>query len=386
MRQRQRLVASIMIGLCLYVNSVFAQDRNDLQIVNFANYEQYETPVIEVDSTLFRIPTNYMLDAYAQATQYYRAQGSYRRRGLYYTTAAHVVEPQKEYLGNIYEPQDHTSIGLYAAQSRYRYGANISYATTIFDSWSFSGSLWGQTGRDLFVEGVFSNSLSPSLRLSKSYDTHHFLTIALDANFSTRGLQYSSTNEAFGLVGSAYYNPSWGLYNGEVRNARVRRQSTPSIEVHYQRPINPTTSLSIDGGSSYSRRANSSIGWYNATTPAPDYYRKMPSYLSEGDAKDFVTNVWRTNDLQYTQINWDEMVRQNSLSSDGNAFYTLEDKVEREIEMQGSVLLHSTLGDRLTLTYGAQLDISTTRKFKEMRDMLGASQFTYYDTYLSDSY
>lgn len=342
--------------------------------------------MIEVDSTLFRLPVNHSIDPYDDATQYYRPGGSSRRRGLYYTTAEQLIEPAKEYLLSIEEPLPRTQLSVYTAQSRYRYGMRAVHSCMLGSSWSFDSSLWAQSGRDLFVEGVFSNALMPRVTLSRSFEGNHLLRIDLEANIAERGQQYGSTPEAFALVGSNYYNPAWGFYNGEVRNSRVNRQVEPSLSIHYQRPLSSITTLILEADAEYSRRAYSALGWYNATTPSPDYYRKMPNFMSEGEAKESVTDAWRTNNTDYTQINWDELVRLNMLSSDGDAYYTLEDKVARSVQGEVRALIATTVEDRLKLTYGIEAKRDETRNFKQMRDLLGASYLTDYDVFISDSY
>lgn len=363
----------------------WAQGRDEYRFSS-SDSEDSLTELLEVDTTLFRMPITHSLDSYSDATRYYRVQGGSRRRGLYYTVAEQIVEPAKEYFQILEQPLPQTQVALYGAQSGYRAALRFSHAQMLSNSWSLSSSIWSQTGRDMFVEGVFRNTLSPELTLKKSFGDNHFLSLDASLYYSTRGLQYGSTSEAFELIGSNFYNPSWGFYNGEVRNSRVRRDLNPNLSLHYQRPFGDQTTLILEASADYSRRANSSIGWYDATTPMPDYYRKMPSFMSEGDVQDYVTNIWRTNQTDYTQINWDELVRLNTLSASGNAFYVVEDRVERGLDLDLAAMFHSQLGDRLTLTYGAEYRIEDTRYYKQMRDLLGADYLLDYDQFIGDSY
>lgn len=375
----------LIASMSLISTMSVAQERTDNQLFIFEVPEE-KSGMIEVDTTLFRLPITHSLDPYSQATQYYGVQGSSRRRGLYYTTAQQIVEPAKSYLLALDEPIEQTQVTLYSVQSRYRIALRANHAQSIFSNWILSASLWMQTGRDMFVEGLFSNTISPEIQLSKSFDYNHFLKINFASRHSMQGLQYGSTPEAFELIGSNYYNPSWGFYNGEVRNSRVRRDATPSLELHYQQPISPISTFVVEGEASYSRRANSSLGWYNATTPSPDYYRKMPSYMPAGEVQDYVRELWLLNNSDYTQINWDEMVMLNSVSADGNAFYVVEDRVNRTIEGKATAVIRTTVQERLTLTYGVESQWSTTRNFKEMKDLLGASYLIDYDTFMGDNY
>ena len=59
----------------------------------------------------------------------------------------------------------------------------------------------------------------------------------------------------------------------------------------------------------------------------PDYYRWMPGYQTDPVTRLEMENIWRANDVRYTQIDWDEFYRQNRNSKDGSATYLMEDRV-----------------------------------------------------------
>ncbi len=376
---------NLLIFISCGVTTSWAQS-NDSFRFSGSRSEDSQSDIIEVDTTLFRLPVNFSSDPYTQATRYYRVQGASRRRGLYYTTAEQIIEPSKEYLQPYEEPLPQTKFAIYGAQSNYRVGLSASHSQRVGSKWSLSSSIWAQTGRNQFVEGVFRNSIAPQILLSRRFSDNHYIKIEAALYYSMRGLQYGATSEAFSLIGSNYYNPSWGLYNGKVRNSRVRRDFSPTISAHYQRPLQRKTTLIIEAAATYSREANSALGWYNASTPMPDYYRKMPSFMPQGEVQDYVTNIWRTNQREYTQINWNEMVHLNSISADGNAFYVQEDRVEKELSTKVDALLHTRLSDRFTITYGSEASINNCRNFKLMRDLLGASHLVDYDLFFGDDY
>ncbi|MFR9524149.1 MAG: hypothetical protein SNH94_06215 [Rikenellaceae bacterium] len=375
----------LVVALSAIAATVQAQERSDYQFSTLIN-DQDDLRLIEVDTTLFRMPITHAEDSYAEATQYYRVSGASRRRGLYYTTAQQVVEPAKAYIVDAEEFLPQNQLTLYGAQSGYRVGLRAQNSGSLDSSWSFLSSLWAQAGRDLFVEGVFSNAVSEHVTLSRRFGEDHFLRVEADISYSMRGLQYGATSEAFDLIGSTYYNPSWGFYDGQVRNSRVRRQFSPSLSLNYQRGVGVQTVMAIAAAVDYSRTANSALGWYNATTPMPDYYRKMPSYMPQGEVQDYVTDLWRSADADYTQINWGEMVRLNSLSSDGSAFYVVEDKVEKSLAGDFSLVFRSQLSSALVITYGLEASVERQRSYKQMRDLLGATHLLDYDVFIDDSY
>ena len=85
----------------------------------------------------------------------------------------------------------------------------------------------GRTGRDMHVEGVFTNAVTAGLRLARRFGEGHELSVLCIVPPSVRGTRLSSSEEAFTLTGDRLYNPAWGWLDGRVRNSRVRRETVP---------------------------------------------------------------------------------------------------------------------------------------------------------------
>ncbi len=378
-----RRVATIAL-LIISISKAAAQQRGDYSFDD--EWALEPTEMLEVDTTLFRPPTAYNINPYGEATRYYLTPASTRRRGLYYTTAEAIIEPTKPYKESLSEPTPQSGITLYSAQSSYRAGLRATHADLLHNGWSLNTSLWMQTGRDMFVEGVFSNTAIPNIELQKRFSHDKFLTIKGSLYASSRGVQFGSTAEAFELTGNNFYNPTWGFYNGEVRNSRVNRTLSPELSLHYQQPISHTSTLILEGDAQYRRRANSSLSWYDATTPMPDYYRSMPSFMPDNEAKEHLTNLWRLSDPQYTQVAWDDLFRINSFDGSKSAYYAIEDRVYNSATTTLTAVVESEIGEQLTLTYGAEYRIESSRNFKIMNDLLGASHLLDYDIFIGDNY
>lgn len=134
-----------------------------------------------------------------------------------------------------------------------------------------------------------------------------------------RGQQGASTEEAYYLANSHYYNPNWGYQNGEKRNSRVVRSFEPSAIASWDFDINKEMKLKTSAGFKYSNYGTSALGWSgNAADPRPDYYKKLPSSIfnvydkstvpSEDELNLFneVTERWKTS-KSTRQIDWDQM-------------------------------------------------------------------------------
>ncbi len=261
----------------------------------------------------------------------------------------------------------------------YLLGARVAASGRFGRGWSAGAAVDARTGRDMHVEGVFTNALTAAFRLAKRFDGNRELSLLAVVPPSVRGTRLSSTGEAFTLTGDRLYNPAWGFQNGRVRNSRVRRETVPLLLASFRMPLSAATSFAAAAAVEAGLRKYSALGWYDARTPMPDNYRSMPSYTGDRETEE----AWRGRDTRYTQIRWDELIAQNRMAG-GEAVYALEDRVERLCDVQADAAFATVVEPRLTLHYGLFFRLSDTRRYKQMRDLLGAHHLTDIDRYLID--
>lgn len=247
-------------------------------------------------------------------------------------------------------------------------GAKYTLAALPGRHWEVVASVQARTGRDLYVDGVFTQALTAAVAATGHFGEGHRLTLLAVVPPSMRGLRSASTEEAFALTGDNLYNPSWGFQNGKVRNAHVRRDLLPLAVASYEVRLSPSTSLAAAFGAEAGVSRYSALTWFDVRTPMPDNYRYMPSYAADP----VVEEVWRARDPRYTQIDWSELYMCNRMASDGHAVYAQEDRVERLRDLQLRVRTATEIGTRLILRCGVSIVDRNVRRYKEMRDLLGA--------------
>ncbi len=261
----------------------------------------------------------------------------------------------------------------------YLVGAKASAAVSLGDGWRISAALDARTGRDMHVEGVFTNAVTAGLRLARRFGEGHELAVLCIVPPSVRGTRLSSSEEAFTLTGNHLYNPAWGWQDGKVRNSRVRRETVPLALVTYAVPLSASTSLAAAFAAEAGVTKYSMLDWYDARTPMPDNYRYLPSYAGDRETE----LAWLANDPRFTQIDWNELIRQNRMAG-GHAVYALEDRADRLCNLAFDALFTTETDARLTLRYGVSLRRENTRSYKQMRDLLGAAFITDIDRFLVD--
>ena len=261
----------------------------------------------------------------------------------------------------------------------YLAGVKLAASGTIGRGWGYSAALDARTGRDMHVDGVFTNALTAGLRLSRRFGEEHELSVLCIVPPSVRGTRLSSSAEAFTLTGDRLYNPAWGWQDGRMRNSRVRRETLPLVVAAYRLPVSVSTSFAAALGAETGISKYSMLDWYDARTPMPDNYRYLPSYTGDRETR----LAWLAGDPHYTQIDWDELIRQNRMAG-GHAVYALVDRAERLCNLLFDALFTTVADSHLTLRYGVSLRRERTRSYKRMRDLLGADHVTDIDRFLVD--
>ena len=404
----------LLLGL-LTVCGAAAQHPDD-EYYPYAARQEERTPLLLTDSTLFYRAVQTTPDLYAEHTAFNLPYVSVKRRGLNYrdeSASVGGVRLSSRYFGamrllgadevrygglaaadgttggagglRLFRfADDYPQASRYAAVSftdrNYLAGARLSVTEPLGRDWSGTAALDARTGRDMHVEGVFTNALTASLRAAKRFGDDHNLSLTLIVPPSVRGTRLSSAEEAFRLTGDRLYNPAWGFQHGKVRNSRVRREFVPLAVFSYRMPVSQSTSFAADFSAEYGTRKYSALGWYDARTPMPDNYRYLPGYTGDRETE----QAWRAGDARYTQIDWAELYRRNRMQPDGEALYALEDRVERPLRMQAAIRIESEVDPQLTVACALRVDYDALRRYKQLRDLLGADRLTDIDHFLLD--
>ncbi|MFI3282339.1 MAG: hypothetical protein SNG10_02275 [Rikenellaceae bacterium] len=377
-----RWVVVILLSLVSFVTIEPLYAQLILDHDTYIDIEESESP--QVDNSLFRLYDLNGADLYEEINRYLYSPISILRRGVDWWNLRRITSIQPSANKTFDHPTLNHSIRAFCSTRDYAIGGSAQWGAIFNNGWSLTSSLWGRTGRDANVEGVFQQYITPSLQLSREFDAHHYFTLNVETPYQMRGLRSSATQECYDLTHDNLYNPLWGYYHGDVRNSRVVRNFVPSLYGRYQRPLSDVTTSAIEISCEYGTRRVSRLGWYNSSNPTPNYYSKLPSYYVGTSAYDEVNDSWQQNDTQYTQIAWDRLEQINLMSSDGESHYVVEDRVERVADIEAKVLFSTQITERLSVEYGALLNLSSRRKYKQMRDLLGGEYLLDIDQYAGD--
>ena len=275
----------------------------------------------------------------------------------------------------------------------------FSHATGIHNGWAFAGAANVRYGEEGNQKGTYMHAGSLYLGAERIFNPSHSLSLSLIASPTEQATSSWTTEEAYWLANSHYYNPFWGYQNGKKRSSRVRRTLEPTAFLTWDWNIDRDTKLTTTSifryakyGQTYINRTN------NAADPRPDYYHYMPSNVfnvysgiapNDWEYSEWQNYVdyWRASE-ENRQINWDKMymINQNSVNNGGEAVYYLEESHTDQFAWNLSSTLNHTLNRFSTVNGGINLHHTTAMHYKTMRDLLGANFHTDIDRFASSDY
>ncbi len=160
----------------------------------------------------------------------------------------------------------------------YNFRAILSYASGMMDNgWSYAFSVSTRQGGNGYVDGVYYNSYGYFAAVEKQFNPQHRLSLMILGTPQQRGAQQASTQEAYDMFGSNFYNPNVGYQDGKLRNTRVRRSHEPIVMLNYYYDISEKTRFSAATSVRFGFNGYSALTWKDGSDPRPDYYRFLPS-------------------------------------------------------------------------------------------------------------
>ncbi len=306
-----------------------------------------------------------------------------------------------------------TNIDMYP--SKFRKGANLTYSLTnrtyrqrlmytystglMPNNWAFtvSGSRrWSQEG---YIPGTFYDAWAYYVGIEKKLKKHELVLNFFGAPIR-RGKAGPTIQEVYDLVGSHYYNPYWGWQDGKKRNSRIAHSFVPVLMLtdvwNINSSIKVTTTLMGRAGVN----GSTALNWYNAPDPRPDYYRYLPSYITNPQEAALEAHLFAT-DPNYNQINWARLYAVNRSSyaviPDANgikgdtvrglrAQYIIEDRRYDQREIAFNTVINKVFKNNVKLDGGLLARYYVTKNFKVLDDLLGADFWVDVDKYAERAY
>ncbi len=275
----------------------------------------------------------------------------------------------------------------------YNHRAMFLYSTGMMkNGWALAVSGSKRYAAEGYTEGTFYDAYSYFVSAEKKINDKHSLGLVVFGAPSLRGGRSATTQEVYDLT-SIRYNPNWGWQDGKKRNAKVTDSHTPmAIFTHYW-TIDNSSNLKTSLAYSVGKYNKTSLNWYNAADPRPDYYRYLPNNITDSVAAEIRADEFRNGERQ---IDWDAMYQTNYTNIDtifnadgisGNTLigkrseYIVENRMNENNQFWFNSVYNKILNDNLTITAGIQHRRYKARHYKTLADLLGGDFVVDIDKY-----
>ncbi len=277
--------------------------------------------------------------------------------------------------------------------------AMFTHATGIRNGWAFAATGNVRYGEEGNMAGTYMHAAALFLGAERIFNNHHALSLALVAAPTEQATSSWTTEEAYWLANSHYYNPYWGWQNGKKRSSRERKTLEPTAFLTWDWNINERSKLTTTNILRYARYGQTYINrTNNAADPRPDYYHYMPSStfdvysgLAPNDWEFYewnnYVNYWKS-DEHHRQIDWDKMymINQNSVKEGGEAVYFVEESHSDQLAWNFATAFSHQFNQIHRLNLGVNLNHTLGMHFKTMNDLLGSNYHTDVDRFASSDY
>lgn len=296
------------------------------------------------------------------------------------------------------EQREGLNVSYGVADRNFKNRLMATYSTGVLASgWAVTASFtrrWAQQG---YVQGTFMDAYSYHFSVDKHFGNTNVLSFTAYGAPTKEGLAVASTAEAYNLAGSNYYNPGWGYQNGVVRNANIRYNFQPQFILNDQWKIDSKSNLMIAAGFAFGKNTKTGLDYDNAASPRPDYYKNMPSYITDTLQQALAEQQWREN-VNVRQINWNNMYAVNEHSQNlvpnaqgiptliNQSLYIQNKRVNDQKRFNLNAVYNTKFNEHITFQAGLRYQLEASENYEQVADLLGGQYWVDVNQYSQLSY
>jgi hypothetical protein len=301
--------------------------------------------------------------------------------------------------GTAASQRQQTRISYSASNRTYRNRVMVTHNTGLMSNgWAFSVSASKRWSDEGYIPGTFYNGYSYYLGISKKLSEKSSLHLTTFGAPTSRGKAMPATQETLDIAGSNFYNPNWGLQNGEVRTSRVNNTFQPTTILNYQYKPDNNTFLNVALSYQTGYNGNTALDWYNAPDPRPDYYRNMPSYYENDPtgpnyAEAEKQRAYLIANPGKMQIDWDNLYQTNMMNIETvngvtgkRSLYVVGEDRDDVDRYTFTTNFQKNIGEHVTVYSGISGILQMAESYKKLDDLLGGDFFVNLNQFAERTY
>lgn len=269
-------------------------------------------------------------------------------------------------------------------------------------NWAFTFSASRRWALEGYVPGTSLDAYSGLFSATKIINTRHQFSLNLLAAPAARARSATAVEEVYDLAGNHYYNPNWGWQGGKKRNARISKSEMPFAVL--QHSYSPSESTMINSSFFYQLGSNqsTSLDWYHAIDPRPDYYQNLPGNYQTVNpvaAKEIERQLREHPEqlqIDWTRLysanrnNFETLYERNGIAGDSlqgrRSLYVIGADVEQLKKAGLSMNIAHRYNDKIIWSAGLQAIGQYAAFFRRLEDLLGGDYFLNYNSFAAQQF
>jgi hypothetical protein len=185
------------------------------------------------------------------------------------------------------------------------------------------------------------------------------------------------------LSGQSIYQPNWGWYQEQMYFPSTRQTNVPILSMRYEKQWSETAYLKMSNAFAIGSQSQSSLEWNKTADPRPDYYRYLPSYVSDPFMRNSLTD-WYVQHPDQLQIQFDKLAKTNQASFDKQSFYIVNQQSSSLLLIRGAILYYNALSPSFNFSAGVNYAFDQIHYYNIIKDLLGGSYYYNYNGWIND--
>lgn len=251
------------------------------------------------------------------------------------------------------------------------------------DNFSLNTAIKIEDAPNGILPNGFMQSLNVLLSIDKKLKLNSSIGISVIWNNTNQGRAATSSKEAIELSQQRAYSPNWGWYHQRPYFPSTRQVNVPIISLRFQKFWKDKSFLQINNGFIVGKESRSNLTWTNSADPRPDYYKYLPSYITDLTLQKQLSD-WFYQHPEDLQIKFDQLENINKASKDKRSFYIVNQENTAFSMWHGTVFFSSVLQQKARIQAGMQYSFDQMHFYNTLKDLLGGAYFYNYNNWMND--
>jgi hypothetical protein len=184
----------------------------------------------------------------------------------------------------------------------------------------------------------------------------------------------------FMLAGQSNYQSNWGWYHHQMYFPSTHQNNTAVFSLQFKKQHSENRYMHLNNALAIGHQGQTSLEWTSTSDPRPDYYRYLPSYLTDSLLRISLTN-WLVQHPEQLQLQLDAMEKINKAS--GRSFYMVNQQMSNLFLWHGNFQMVNHFSN-WNYQFGIDYALEQVHSSQIAKDLIGGTYYLNYNNWMND--